>query len=233
MLDEESVHRGVNHGFRLVDGDIAGFFIDVQRGPQVGMGFQVDLAVAQFPGGFLYLFDQPVAQAVPFYSVAQVQLLKLGGILHMFECRIPDPADYFTGIIFYDEIFAFSFSVILAQAVKAFNEAEAYDGPSLIICYAHCIAHGINMTTGLREQQKAVNSGAWLLYRYNPTLEKPLQLDSKAPTLAYSEYAFGENRFRQLKAQDPATAEALVNKGAQLMDRRFKLYQKLSDIQLD
>ena len=120
-----------------------------------------------------------------------------------------------------------------AQAVKAFNEAEAYDGPSLIICYAHCIAHGINMTTGLREQQKAVNSGAWLLYRYNPTLDKPLQLDSKAPTLPYSEYAFGENRFRQLKAQDPATAEALVEKGAKLMERRFKLYQKLSEIELD
>ena len=120
-----------------------------------------------------------------------------------------------------------------AQAVKAFNEAEAYDGPSLIICYAHCIAHGINMTTGLREQQKAVNSGAWLLYRYNPTLEQPLQLDSKAPTLPYAEYAFGENRFRQLKAQDPATAEALVEKGAKLMERRFKLYQKLSEIKLD
>ena len=74
------------------------------------------------------------------------------------------------------------------QVVKAFMEAEAYDGPSIIIAYAHCIAHGIDMTTAVDEQKKAVSSGYWPLYRFNPALaaegKNPLQLDSKAPTIS-------------------------------------------------
>ncbi|UCD94245.1 MAG: pyruvate:ferredoxin (flavodoxin) oxidoreductase, partial [Candidatus Zixiibacteriota bacterium] len=85
------------------------------------------------------------------------------------------------------------------QAVKALVEAEKYDGPSIVICYAHCIAHGVDMAHGLNEQKKAVNSGHWILYRYNPELIKqgknPLQLDSKAPSISYADYAYGEIRF--------------------------------------
>ncbi|MBN1796253.1 MAG: pyruvate:ferredoxin (flavodoxin) oxidoreductase, partial [Sedimentisphaerales bacterium] len=82
------------------------------------------------------------------------------------------------------------------QAVKAFAEAESYPGPSLIIAYSHCIAHGINMTMGYQEQQKAVDSGHWPLYRFDPRLKEqgknPLQLDCKAPSLDLQEYLYGE-----------------------------------------
>ncbi len=85
------------------------------------------------------------------------------------------------------------------QTVKAFAEAEAYNGPSLIIAYSHCIAHGIDMAHGLDEQKKAVESGHWVMFRYNPLLrdqgKNPFQLDSKDPTIPLSEYAYGENRF--------------------------------------
>ncbi|NLE00012.1 MAG: pyruvate:ferredoxin (flavodoxin) oxidoreductase, partial [Fibrobacter sp.] len=84
------------------------------------------------------------------------------------------------------------------QAVKAFMEAEAYDGPSLILAYSHCIAHGINMIDGYGEQKRAVESGHWPLYRYNPDLalkgQNPLLLDSKDPTISLSDYVYNENR---------------------------------------
>ncbi|MEI8354642.1 MAG: pyruvate:ferredoxin (flavodoxin) oxidoreductase, partial [Deltaproteobacteria bacterium] len=89
-----------------------------------------------------------------------------------------------------------------AHAVKTLLEAEAFNGPSLVIAYAHCIAHGINMTTAVDEQKKAVACGHWPLYRFNPDLiaqgKNPLQLDSKAPTISFEEYAMGENRYRVL-----------------------------------
>ncbi|GAG03828.1 unnamed protein product, partial [marine sediment metagenome] len=82
-----------------------------------------------------------------------------------------------------------------AHLVKTIIEAEAYDGPSLIICYAHCIAHGINTTYGVQEQKKAVACGHWPLFHYNPELaekgENPLKLDSKPPTISFEEYAYG------------------------------------------
>lgn len=93
------------------------------------------------------------------------------------------------------------------QVVKAFIEAEAYDGPSIIIAYSHCIAHGINMTKGVDENKKAVASGYWPLYRYNPALaaegKNPLQMDSKAPSCSFEEYAYGENRYRVLQKANP------------------------------
>ncbi|MDR3088794.1 MAG: pyruvate:ferredoxin (flavodoxin) oxidoreductase [Desulfobulbaceae bacterium] len=100
------------------------------------------------------------------------------------------------------------------QAVKAITEAEAYDGPSLIICYAHCINHGINMAKGLEQQKKAVACGHWPLYRYNPLLEdegkNPFTIDSKEPTIPFADYAFGENRYRALKQINPQDADHLM-----------------------
>ena len=101
-----------------------------------------------------------------------------------------------------------------AQTIKAVTEAEAYDGPSLIIAYAHCINHGINMENGFEQQKKAVNCGHWPLYRYNPELEdqgkNPLTIDSKEPSISFDDYALGENRYRTLKRVNPAHADELM-----------------------
>jgi len=102
-----------------------------------------------------------------------------------------------------------------AQAIKAIAEAEAYNGPSLIIAYAHCINHGINMALGVEQQKKAVACGHWPLYRFNPDLEaqgkNPLIIDSKTePSIGFEEYALGENRYRTLKRVNPANADALL-----------------------
>ncbi len=119
-----------------------------------------------------------------------------------------------------------------AQVVKAFIEAEAYDGPSLIIAYSHCIAHGINMTTAVDEQKRAVSSGYWPLYRYNPALaaenKNPLQLDSKSPTTTFEEYAYGENRYKVLQKSNPEGAAALMKKATAWTANRFEYYQKLA-----
>ena len=89
-----------------------------------------------------------------------------------------------------------------AQTIKAFLEAEAYDGPSLIIAYSHCIAHGYRHGQGLEQQKLAVQSGYWPLFRYNPALveegKNPLQLDSKPPTLPLQKYAYNETRYTML-----------------------------------
>ncbi len=101
-----------------------------------------------------------------------------------------------------------------AQAIKAIAEAEAYDGPSLILAYAHCINHGINMANGFDQQKKAVDCGHWPLYRFNPELEEqgknPLIIDSKEPTLPFEAYALGENRYRALKLVNPEHADELM-----------------------
>ncbi|MCP4341942.1 MAG: pyruvate:ferredoxin (flavodoxin) oxidoreductase, partial [Desulfobulbaceae bacterium] len=101
------------------------------------------------------------------------------------------------------------------QAIKAIAEAEAYDGPSLIIAYAHCINHGINMALGLEQQKKAVACGHWPLYRFNPGLEaqgkNPMIIDSKKePTISFEEYALGENRYRTLQRVNPTKANELL-----------------------
>ncbi len=119
-----------------------------------------------------------------------------------------------------------------AQVVKAFMEAEAYDGPSIIIAYAHCIAHGINMTTAVDEQKKVVSSGYWPLYRYNPALvaegKNPLQLDSKSPTTSFEDYAYGENRYKVLQKANPEAAAVLMKKASAWTASRFEYYQKLA-----
>ncbi len=124
-----------------------------------------------------------------------------------------------------------------AQVVKAFVEAEAYPGPSLIQAYTHCIAHGINMTTGLGEQKKAVACGHWPLYRFDPRLKdggkNPLQLDSKEPTVTFEEYAYGENRYRSLKQAKPEVAAELMKLASRDAADRYTLMQQLANLKCD
>ncbi|RMF46195.1 MAG: pyruvate:ferredoxin (flavodoxin) oxidoreductase [Deltaproteobacteria bacterium] len=124
-----------------------------------------------------------------------------------------------------------------AQAVKALIEAEAYDGPSLIIAYSHCIAHGINMATAVDTCKDAVNSGHWPLFRFDPRRaeqgQNPLQLDSKDPSISFEEFANNQNRFRVLKKANPEAAEALIARSAQETATRYDLYKKLAGLQAD
>lgn len=110
------------------------------------------------------------------------------------------------------------------QAVKAFSEAESYDGPSIIIAYSHCIAHGIDMTTGMDHQKMAVNSGLWPLFRFDPRLiekgESPLQLDSKKPAIPFHKFAEAEVRWNSLLKSNPEHGEKLVALAQQEIDRR-------------
>ena len=118
------------------------------------------------------------------------------------------------------------------QTVKAFAEAEAYNGPSLIIAYSHCIAHGIDMAHGLDEQKKAVESGHWVMFRYNPLLrdqgKNPFQLDSKDPTIPLSEYAYGENRYRALKSQNPTVAAEMMKEAQAEVIAHWNFYKQLA-----
>ncbi|MDY6875241.1 MAG: pyruvate:ferredoxin (flavodoxin) oxidoreductase [Chloroflexota bacterium] len=121
-----------------------------------------------------------------------------------------------------------------AQTVKAFIEAESYDGPSIIIANAHCIMHGINMTEGLRYQKMSVESGAWPLFRYDPRRKaegrNPLVLDSKEPTISLEEYMYSENRFQMLKKADPKRAEMLLQAAKRDVADRFKMYQQWAEM---
>lgn len=124
-----------------------------------------------------------------------------------------------------------------AQCVKAFIEAESYEGPSIIIAYSHCIAHGINMATAVDGCKAAVNSGHWPLFRYDPRLteqgENPLQLDSKAPSISFEEFAYGENRFRVLKKSQPEVAAKLIQQANEETAARYDLYMKLAAMDPD
>jgi len=121
-----------------------------------------------------------------------------------------------------------------AQTLKTFIEADAYEGPSLIIAYSHCIAHGVDMFKGLNQQKLAVASGAWQLYRYDPRLEtegkNPLQLDSKAPTVKVSEYAYNETRYRMLLQSDEERAELLMKAAQSDAERRWSIYEQLAQM---
>ncbi|MBU1260536.1 MAG: pyruvate:ferredoxin (flavodoxin) oxidoreductase [Planctomycetes bacterium] len=121
------------------------------------------------------------------------------------------------------------------QAVRAFAEAESYKGPSLILAYSHCIAHGYNLLNGYEHQKQAVASGYWPLYRYNPALKaegkNPLQLDSKAPTVSFADYAYSENRYRTLKGSNPERAAELMKLATQDVAERFNLIQQLANLQ--
>jgi pyruvate-ferredoxin/flavodoxin oxidoreductase len=118
------------------------------------------------------------------------------------------------------------------HTLKAFLEAEAYDGPALIIAYSHCIAHGINMTTAMQNQKAAVNSAQWLLYRYNPERsrhgENPLQLDSPVPRIQVADYFKLENRFMMLDKTDPRAARELLNQAQVDVNTRRAFYEFLS-----
>jgi pyruvate-ferredoxin/flavodoxin oxidoreductase len=119
-----------------------------------------------------------------------------------------------------------------AQTLRAIQEAASYDGPSLIIAYSHCIAHGINMAKGMDQQKLAVESGHWPLYRYDPRLraegKNPFQLDSKAPKIHFREYAMNETRYRMLMQSDPQTAEELMQEADEVIARRWKELEYLA-----
>ncbi|MEH2059054.1 MAG: pyruvate:ferredoxin (flavodoxin) oxidoreductase [Nostoc sp.] len=118
------------------------------------------------------------------------------------------------------------------HTLKAFLEAEAYDGPSLIIAYSHCIAHGIDMTTGMNHQKTLVESGRWLLYRHNPELLKqgknPLQLDMRSPTQSVEHSMYQENRFKMLTKSKPDVAKHLLEQAQAEVDARWQMYQYLA-----
>ncbi|MBI4429263.1 MAG: pyruvate:ferredoxin (flavodoxin) oxidoreductase [Ignavibacteriales bacterium] len=119
-----------------------------------------------------------------------------------------------------------------AQTVRAVLEAEAYDGPSIIIAYAHCIAHGIDMAAGMRNQKVAVESSYWPLFRYNPALEQegknPFKLDSRPPKLPVREFMSLETRFKSLEKSHPERAKELEKLAQEDVDFRWALYEQLS-----
>ena len=120
------------------------------------------------------------------------------------------------------------------QTLRAFIEADAYDGPSLILAYSHCIAHGFDLRKGLEQQELAVKSGLWPLYRYNPTLisdgKNPLILDSKDPSIPVSEYAYNETRYRMLLQSDETRAEALMKLAERDAKSRWRLYEQMAEM---
>ncbi|MBN1150619.1 pyruvate:ferredoxin (flavodoxin) oxidoreductase [candidate division WOR-3 bacterium] len=121
------------------------------------------------------------------------------------------------------------------QTIKAITEAESYPGPSLIIAYSHCINHGIDMRKARQAQLKAVNSGYWILYRYNPLLcdqkKNPLVVDApKEIKISFEEYAYNENRYRSLSNSMPDRAKMLLEKAQEAVTRRFEYYKKLENL---
>jgi pyruvate-ferredoxin/flavodoxin oxidoreductase len=118
------------------------------------------------------------------------------------------------------------------HTLKAFLEAEAYDGPSIIIAYSHCIAHGIDMTTAMTDQKVAVESGQWLLYRYHPERaangENPLALDSRAPTRKVQDYLLQQTRFKMLTKSKPEDADRLWKMAQKDVEARFRMYEYMA-----
>ena len=120
------------------------------------------------------------------------------------------------------------------QTVKAFREADEWDGPSLIIAYSTCIAHGIDMTTSMAHQKEAVKSGYWPLYRFKPTVaehEHPFQLDSAAPSMPLREFALQEARYAMLARSDPARSAALLDLAQAGIDERWHYYAQLAQVE--
>jgi pyruvate-ferredoxin/flavodoxin oxidoreductase len=118
------------------------------------------------------------------------------------------------------------------QTLNAFLEADAHEGPSLIIAYSHCINHGIDMRKGLEQQKLAVQSGYWPLYRYNPKLveegKNPLTIDSKDPTIPLEQYVYNETRYRMLVQSDEQRAEMLLKEAQQDVKSRWQLYKQMA-----
>jgi pyruvate-ferredoxin/flavodoxin oxidoreductase len=118
------------------------------------------------------------------------------------------------------------------QTLLAFREAEAYNGPSLIIAYSHCIAHGINMQHGMKQQDLAVASGYWPLIRYNPEVrqshENPFILDSQRPRIPLKDYAYNELRYRMLTRTNPAEAERLIKLAQEVVNQKWSIYEEMA-----
>lgn len=119
-----------------------------------------------------------------------------------------------------------------SQTVKAFLEAEAFPGPSLLIAYSHCIAHGYDMAFGMEQQKKAVLSGYWPLFRFNPAMandgKNPLQLDSKAPTIPLDKYIYNETRYTMLMHSDKEGAQRLLKLAQEDVEKRWRMYEHLA-----
>jgi pyruvate-ferredoxin/flavodoxin oxidoreductase len=118
------------------------------------------------------------------------------------------------------------------HTLRAVLEAESYDGPSIVIAYSHCIAHGIDMVKGLEQQKLAVQSGLWPLYRYDPRLaeegKNPLTVDSKEPTIPVEQYMYNETRFRMLVQSDEARAESLLKLAREDARARWNFYSQMA-----
>ena len=122
-----------------------------------------------------------------------------------------------------------------AQTVRVFNEAESYPGPSLILAYSHCIAHGINMSTSMTHQKDAVSSGFWPLFRYDPRLahagQLPFHLDSRRPTMKFQEFAMKEARFGMLARAQPERAQKLFALAQQDIDDQWHYYEQMAGVE--
>jgi pyruvate-ferredoxin/flavodoxin oxidoreductase len=120
------------------------------------------------------------------------------------------------------------------QTIRAFLEAESYPGPSLIIAYSPCIAHGVDLSNNLRQQDLAVNSGHWPLFRYDPRKaaagENPLHMDSKPPSLPYRDFIATETRFSVLNRTHPEDAERFLRMAQKHVESRFSLYEQLAHL---
>jgi pyruvate-ferredoxin/flavodoxin oxidoreductase len=123
------------------------------------------------------------------------------------------------------------------QVLRAFLEAESYDGPSLIIAYSPCIAHGIDLSNNLRQQDLAVNAGHWGLFRYDPRRaaagDNPLHLDSKEPSVPYRDFAMSETRFAVLERTHPEAAHRFMEAAQYQTRARFHLYEQLARLAVD
>ena len=121
-----------------------------------------------------------------------------------------------------------------AHTIRAFLEAESYDGPSLIIAYSHCAMHGYDLSKGLEQQKLAVQTGYWPLYRYDPRLKaegkNPFQLDSKAPSLPLKDYIYNETRYRMLVQSMPERAEFLLAEAQKAVEERWRKYEQLASL---
>ena len=118
------------------------------------------------------------------------------------------------------------------QALVAFREAEAYPGPSLILAYSHCIAHGIDMRYGMKQQARTAASGYWPLFRYDPTRRRtgqnPFRLDSPRPRLKLEDFARREVRYGMLTQTDPDSADQMLRQAQAVVDERFRVYEDLA-----
>jgi pyruvate-ferredoxin/flavodoxin oxidoreductase len=116
------------------------------------------------------------------------------------------------------------------QTLKAFMEAEAYEGPSLIIAYSHCIAHGYDLKYGMQQQKLAVECGLWPLFRYNPALENPMKLDYKGPQIPVKEYMYNETRFKMVEKMNAKEAEEFLETAASHAKEMYARYKNLESL---